>query len=51
MITLFLIACQVEWKQIDTRHITTQFLDEQSKTRTLEDLWTEQCVLKKEMGI
>lgn len=51
MITLLMVACQIEWKQIDTRHITTQFLDEQAKRRGIEDLWVEQCVAKKEMGL
>lgn len=51
MISLFLLACQVEFQQVDTRHITVQFVEEQHKGRTIEDLWVEQCVAKKEAGL
>jgi hypothetical protein len=43
--------CTVEFQQVDTRHITTQFLEERYKGRTTEDLWVEQCVAKKEAGL
>jgi hypothetical protein len=43
--------CTVEFRQVDTRHITTQFLEERFKSSTVEKLWVEQCVAKKEMGL
>lgn len=52
MITLFLLACQTEWLDVDKNtHIVRSFLDAQSKSRSNEDLWVEQCVARKEAGL
>lgn len=52
MITLFLVMCQVEFEQVDTRHVVTKFVDEVSRNgRTVEDMWVEQCVERKEAGL
>lgn len=51
MIELFLVACQVEFEQIDTRNVVTKYLEAQHKGRSVEELWVEQCVAKKEAGL
>lgn len=52
MISLLILACQVEFEQVDTRHVVTKFVNETSRMgRTVEEMWVENCVAKKEMGL
>lgn len=51
MIPLLMLACQIEFEQVDTRHVVTAFVEKEHKGRTVEDLWVEQCVAKKEAGL
>lgn len=51
MIELFLVACQVEFERLDTRHVTVEFVEKIHKGRSIEDLWIEQCLARKEAGL
>lgn len=52
MITLLFAMCSVEFEQVDTRHVVTQFVEKTTRNgRTIEDMWVEQCVAKKEAGL
>ncbi len=51
MITLFLVACQIELEQIDLHSAVKSYLPKDQQARTAEDLWIEQCVAKKEAGL
>lgn len=51
MISLLMLACQVEFEQVDTRHVVTSFVEKTRNGRTVEEMWVEQCVAKKEAGL
>lgn len=51
MITLFLLACRVEFKDLTEHYPIRDFMNDEDKIRSFEDLWVEQCAMKKEMGL
>jgi len=52
MIAVLMLICQTEFAQIDTRNIVTAFVDKTTRNgRTVEQMWVEQCVAKKEAGL
>lgn len=51
MITLFLLACQVELEQVNLHGVIKTYLPKSQVTRNAEDLWLEQCVAKKGAGL
>lgn len=51
MITLLLLACQVELEQVDLHSADKSYLIKSQRARNADDLWLEQCVAKKEAGL
>lgn len=51
MITLFLVACQIELEQVELHRAVKSYLPKDQKARSAEDLWLEQCVAKKGAGL
>lgn len=51
MITLFLVACQIELEQVDLRNAVKAHLPKDQQVRTADDLWVEQCVARKQAGL
>lgn len=52
MIQLLMLACQIEFEQVDTRHVVTAFVEKLSRNgRTVEEMWVENCAARKEAGL
>lgn len=51
MITLLLAMCQLEVKEVDLRYAVITHLPKAQQTRSAEDLWVENCVMRKGMGL